>query len=85
MRVQPWAGIATLECTLVDNTGGLLVVFLGRKAVAGIAPGTKLVVEGMVGDHGGRLAILNPGYRIIAGAEDALLPHADPHGQPAGH
>lgn len=85
MRVQPWAGIATLECTLVDSTGGLLVVFLGRKAVAGIAPGAKLVVEGMVGDHGGRLAILNPGYRIIAGAEDALLPHSDPHGQPAGH
>ncbi|GAC1597371.1 MAG: APC family permease [Acidimicrobiales bacterium] len=85
MRVQPWSGIATLECTLVDSTGGLLVVFLGRKAVAGIAPGTKMVVEGMVGDHGGRLAILNPEYRIIAGSEDPLLAHTDPHGQPAGH
>lgn len=83
VRVQPWSGIATLECTVADATGGLLVVFLGRKEVAGIAPGARLVVEGMVGDHGGRVAILNPSYRIIAGAEDAILPHADPHGQPA--
>jgi hypothetical protein len=61
--------VATLECTLVDETGGLLVVFLGRKQVAGIAPGTRLVVGGMVGDHNGRLAILNPDYRILAGSD----------------
>jgi len=85
MRVQPWSGIATLECTLVDQTGGLLVVFLGRKQVAGIAPGARIVVEGMVGEHNGRMAILNPDYRILAGAQDDLQPHADPHGQPAHH
>lgn len=85
MRVQPWSGIATLECTVADPTGGLLVVFLGRRQVAGIAPGAKVVVEGMVGDHGGRLAILNPLYRIIAGAEDALHAQPDPHGQPSHH
>ncbi|MHB8664270.1 MAG: amino acid permease [Acidimicrobiales bacterium] len=76
VRVQPWSGVSTLECQLVDPTGGLLVVFLGRKQVAGIAPGAKVVVEGMVGDHGGRLAILNPDYRIIAGADDD---HPTPH------
>lgn len=70
IRVQPWAGVATLECTLVDQTGGLDVVFLGRKNVAGIAPGARLVVEGTVGEHRGRLAILNPEYRILAGADD---------------
>jgi hypothetical protein len=30
----------------------LLVVFLGRRHVAGISPGARIVVEGMVGDHG---------------------------------
>ena len=60
LRVQPWAGVATLECRLVDNTGGIALVFLGRKHVAGLAPGVRVVAEGMVGDHGGRLAILNP-------------------------
>jgi hypothetical protein len=65
MRIQPWAGVPTLECTLVDATGGVAVVFLGRRQVAGIHPGTCLVVEGMVGEHNGRLAILNPEYDFV--------------------
>ena len=52
---------------MVDSTGGLAVVFLGRREVAGVHCGTELVVEGMVGEHGGRLAILNPDYEIIPG------------------
>ncbi len=75
LRVQPWAGVATLECRLVDNTGGIALVFLGRKHVAGLAPGVRVVAEGMVGDHGGRLAILNPNYRILpSGDEDQEKP-----------
>ena len=66
MRVQPWAGVATLECTVVDETGGLVVVFLGRRKVAGIRCGTRLVAEGMVGAHDRKLAILNPDYEIVA-------------------
>jgi DNA/RNA endonuclease YhcR with UshA esterase domain len=66
VRVQPRVGVPTLECTLVDATGGINVVFLGRRRVAGIRPGSRLVVEGMAGEHHGRLAILNPLYEIIA-------------------
>jgi amino acid transporter len=65
IRVQPWAGVQTLECTLVDDSGGLSVVFLGRREVAGIDLGTRMIVEGMVGEHHGRLAILNPQYQLI--------------------
>jgi amino acid transporter len=80
LRVQPWAGVATLECVLVDHTGGISLVFLGRKHVAGLAPGVRMVAEGMVGDHGGRLAILNPDYRILPGAdEDAIPPKTTGH------
>jgi hypothetical protein len=71
LRVQPWAGVATLECTLVDQSGGIALVFLGRKHVAGMAPGVRLVAEGMVGDHGGRLAMLNPEYRVLPDADPA--------------
>jgi hypothetical protein len=76
VRVQPWSGVATLECTVADATGSIVLVFLGRKHVAGIAPGAKIVAEGMVGDHRGRLAILNPDYRIIAGADEAVPSHS---------
>ena len=65
LRVQPWAGVATLEAVLVDGTGGVSVVFLGRRQIAGIRPGAQLVIDGMVGAHAGRLAILNPDYRLL--------------------
>jgi len=66
LRIQPWAGVATLEATLVDDTGGVTVVFLGRREVPGIHCGSRLVVEGMAGAHRGRLAILNPDYELVA-------------------
>jgi uncharacterized membrane protein len=67
LRVQPRAGVATLECTLVDPTGAMTVVFLGRRRVPGIAVGTRLVVDGVVGEHHGHEAILNPTYEILGG------------------
>ena len=41
MRVQPWADVASLECVVVDDTGGVLLVFLGRRKVAGIELGRR--------------------------------------------
>jgi hypothetical protein len=63
--VQPWAEVPTLECTLVDESGGITVVFLGRRRVPGIGLGRRLVVEGMAGAHHGKLAILNPDYELL--------------------
>jgi amino acid transporter len=65
LRIQPRAGVATLECVLFDETGGLSVVFLGRRQVAGVEIGTRMLVEGVVGDFHGRLAILNPVYQLL--------------------
>jgi hypothetical protein len=65
LRVQPRAGVPTLECVLFDGTGGLSVVFLGRRHVAGIDVGTRMLVEGVVGDYHGRLAVLNPVYELL--------------------
>ena len=65
LRVRPWGDAPTLECVLVDDTGGLVVVFLGRRKVAGIRPGTRLVVEGTVGSRDGHPAIVNPEYDFV--------------------
>jgi hypothetical protein len=70
IRVQPWGGVPTLECTLVDESGGLIVVFLGRRAVAGIGPGRRMVVEGMVGSRHGLLAMINPEYQLLAASAE---------------
>ena len=65
MRVQPWAGVASLECVIVDDTGGLVLVFLGRRQVAGVELGRHVVAWGMVGEHRGYLAMLNPEIEIV--------------------
>jgi amino acid transporter len=70
MRVQPWSGVQVLECSLVDSTGTVTVVFLGRSSVPGIDVGVQLLVEGMVGSHNRRLAIMNPTYEIIRSLVD---------------
>jgi RecG-like helicase len=65
LRVQPWADVPALECTLSDTSGGIVVVFLGRREVPGIKVGVHLKAQGVVGEHHGRLAMLNPAYEIV--------------------
>ena len=71
VSVQAWAGVPAFECTLVDKSGALTIVFLGRRSVAGIEPGIQMAAEGMVGSHRGRLAMLNPGYQLLVPAPGA--------------
>ncbi len=77
LRVQPRAGLATLEVVIDDDTGRMTVVLLGRRQIPGLHTGRRLVAEGVVGDHHGRLAMLNP--RI------ELLPDADVEKPPTSH
>lgn len=65
MRVQPWSDIASLECVVVDDTGGILLVFLGRRKVGGVELGRRVVAEGMVGASRGYLAMLNPDIELL--------------------
>ena len=66
VRARPWGdGVATLECTVHDATGGIEVVFLGRRAIPGVALGARIRARGRVGAHHRRLAILNPVYALL--------------------
>src|SRR6478609_2425620 len=66
LRVQPWSEkIQSLELTLVDGTGGLTVVFLGRRHIGGVRLGARLVVEGTVAETRNQLALLNPAYQLL--------------------
>jgi amino acid transporter len=66
VRIQPWAGVPALECTLTDASGAdLMIVFLGRREIPGIRTGTQLAVDGMVGERRGRLAMMNPQYDLL--------------------
>src|SRR5665811_1435215 len=64
VEVSPIAGNPALRCELVDDTGGVTLLFYGRRSIAGIEPGVKLRAEGRVGEYKGHLAIANPLYTI---------------------
>ncbi len=55
----------TLELVLVDATGALSIVFLGRRQIAGVDVGTHLEASGTVGVFRNRLAMLNPTYKLL--------------------
>ena len=69
IRVPTRTPTPSLECTLVDGSGALLLVFQGRRKIPGIQQGARLVAQGTVGSWEGRMAILNPDYELIAGPD----------------
>jgi amino acid transporter len=69
VQVSPIAGNPALRCELVDDTGGVTLLFYGRRSIAGIEPGVQLRVEGRIGDYKGHLAIANPSYTVLPGGD----------------
>ena len=65
VRVAPQHDAPTLELIIVDASGSISIVFLGRRALAGVSVGTRMTVEGTVGVHKARLAIMNPSYQLL--------------------
>jgi hypothetical protein len=62
--LRPREGIPTVEAELYDGSGSLDLVWLGRRTIAGIEPGRRIRVEGMVCDVGGRRTLFNPRYEL---------------------
>ncbi|MFM8304054.1 MAG: OB-fold nucleic acid binding domain-containing protein [Actinomycetota bacterium] len=65
VRIVPRAGAPALEVTFSDGGASATAVFLGRRKIAGLAPGRKLAVEGMVASVGRQLVLYNPDYTFI--------------------
>jgi len=67
VRIVPRAGSPSMEATITDGTGSILVVWTGRRKIAGIAPGRRLVVSGRGAATGpkGRLLMFNPSYELL--------------------
>ena len=64
VQIAPQHDAPVLELVLDDGTAAISVVFLGRRGLAGVGVGSRMVVEGAVGLHRNRLALLNPTYEL---------------------
>jgi len=59
---SPW-----LEATVQDGTGFLVVLWTGRRRIAGIRPGARLILTGRPtpAGHTGRPTLYNPVYELL--------------------
>ena len=64
VTLRPREGVPALVAELYDGSGSLDLVWLGRREIAGIVPGRRLVVEGMVTRLDGQRAMFNPRYQL---------------------
>jgi amino acid transporter len=69
VTVQPWGNVPTLQIQLTDDEGRLIVAFLGRRQIAGLAPGSRIVVDGTVTERRGQLVMINPEYEFVPAVE----------------
>ncbi|WP_136520169.1 MULTISPECIES: OB-fold nucleic acid binding domain-containing protein [Cellulomonas] len=64
VTLRPREGVPALEAELYDGSGTLDLVWLGRRQIAGIEPGRRLRVDGMVCRVDGRRTLFNPRYEL---------------------
>jgi len=67
LRIVPRAGSPSLEATVSDGTASMVVVWTGRRKIAGVTPGKRLVLSGRGAATGpkGRLLMFNPSYELL--------------------
>lgn len=67
LRIVPRAGTPSLEATVSDGSGSIVIVWTGRRQIPGVAPGKRLVLSGRGTPQGarGRLTVFNPRYELL--------------------
>ena len=67
VRIVPHDGSPWLEATITDGTGTMIAMWTGRRRIAGIAPGKRLMVSGRMAPAGmsSRLMVYNPAYELL--------------------
>jgi RecG-like helicase len=66
LTVFPMQDNESLEAVVSDGTGDVLVRFMGRRAIGGLGLGTRVVVEGVLGESKGTIQMMNPRLEFTA-------------------
>lgn len=64
ITVRPVEGFEALEIVLSDGTGVVTARWLGRRKIPGLALGSHLVIEGVLGEEQGARRIVNPTFEF---------------------
>lgn len=65
VTLRPRGGVPALEAELDDGTGSIVVIWLGRRRIAGVSPGRGIRVQGRIGVQDGTRVMFNPRYELL--------------------
>jgi hypothetical protein len=65
ITVRPVEGFEALEVVLTDGTGMVTARWLGRRKIPGLLLGSRLLIEGVLGEDQGVRRIVNPNYEFL--------------------
>jgi RecG-like helicase len=65
ITVRPVQGFEALEVVLTDGTEELSARWLGRRSIPGLVLGSRLVIEGVLGQDQGVRRIVNPTFEFV--------------------
>lgn len=66
ITVHPEHGLEALEALLTDGTGEMSVLWMGRRSIAGLTLGTRVIVQGVVGEQRQGRRMVNPSFEFSA-------------------
>jgi RecG-like helicase len=64
LSLRPLDGTVTLEAVVSDGTGEVTAVWMGRSHIPGLALGTGVVLEGVLGRDRDGLRMVNPSFEF---------------------
>jgi hypothetical protein len=64
VRIVPRAGADAMEATIMDGRGAVTAVFLGRRKIAGLSPGRRVTLEGVITVEDSDRYMYNPVYTL---------------------
>lgn len=68
ITMQPRGTTRWLQADLKDGSGTLTLVWMGRRSIPGIEPGSRLKVDGRITTMDGQRTMFNPRYELLAAA-----------------
>jgi hypothetical protein len=64
ITVRPLEGHESLEAVLYDGTGEVTLIWMGRRSIHGLNLGTRLMVEGVLGEQRAERRLVNPTFEF---------------------
>lgn len=66
LTLRPSSGVRALEADIEDGTGRVIVLWLGRRSIPGVQPGSDIEVRGLMSHDSRGWHTYNPSYKLLS-------------------